>query len=40
MNRLMLENTKDDIQKAYEIKSLAKISKETLYVLIESHISY
>jgi len=32
MSTLMLENTKDDIQKAYEIKSLAKISKETLYV--------
>src|SRR5699024_10099600 len=32
MSTLMLENTKDDIQKAYAIKSLAKISKETLYV--------
>lgn len=32
MATTMLENTKDDIQKAYEVKSLPKIGKETLYV--------
>src|SRR5699024_7770295 len=32
MATLMLENTKEDIQKAYEIKSISKICKETLYV--------
>lgn len=32
MSVVMLENTKDDIQKAYKAKSLPKIGKETLYV--------
>lgn len=32
MATLMLENTKEDIQKAYEIKNISKICKETLYV--------
>lgn len=43
MSLTMLENTKDDIEEAYEKESLPKIGKETLYVfdrLIHFMLSY